>query len=101
MINAGKRFHPMFIYLMFYYVFDTNGNPIAISYMFLPTSDTALCFPSGLTLTSNGSFLISYGDGDVKCKYFTTTKEIIDKMLYRISPFSQYHPSDIIFGMID
>ena len=92
----------MFIYLMFYYVFDTNGNPVAvISYMFLPTSDTALCFPSGLTLTSNGSFIVSYGDGDVKCRYFTTTKEIIDKMLYRISPFLQYHPSDIIFEMID
>lgn len=100
MKNAGKRFHPMFIYLMFFYVFDTNGNPVAISYMFLPTSDTALCFPSGLTLTQDGNFLVSYGDGDVKCKYFTTTKEIINKMLYNIS-LPPYNPNGIIFGMID
>ena len=98
MTLENKKFHPMYVYLMFFYTFNpTNGVVTKISNMFLPQSDYVLCFPSGICKTPNNSFLISYGDSDVKCRFFKTSYvEIVDS-LYNINNIT---PNDIDFQML-
>ena len=86
---------------MFFYVFDKESVVRAISYMFSPPSNSALVFPSGITITQNNDYLISYGDADVRCKYFIATKAEIHPMLYFIGPHDPpLNPADVKFGMI-
>lgn len=100
MWQQAKRFHPGYVYLMFFYLFDKEGIPRAISYMFSPPSDSALVFPSGITITEDNSYLISYGDADVRCKYFLSSQ--IQNMLHPIGPHDlPLNPGDIKFLMID
>jgi hypothetical protein len=98
MTLENKKFHPIYVYLMFFYTFNpVDGGVTKISNMFLPQSDYVLCFPSGISKTPNNSFLISYGDSDVKCRFFKTSYvEIVDS-LYDINNII---PNDIDFKML-
>lgn len=93
MHDSGKKFHPIYIYLMYFYLFDHLGRLTHVSNMFLPRSDTVLCFPSGLTFMSNANVLVSYGDADEKCKCFAMTPEQLEKQLIPVgvAPFIPEH----------
>lgn len=98
MISENKKFHPIYVYLMFFYTFNPqNGDVTNISAMFLPKSDYVLCFPSGITKTENDNFLISYGDSDVKCRFFRTTT---DQILDSITNINNIRPEDMDFLML-
>lgn len=98
MTLENKKFHPIYVYLMFFYTFNPeNGNVKKISNMFLPQSEYVLCFPSGITKTPYNNFLISYGDSDVKCRFFKTSYVKIVNSLYNINNIT---PSDIDFVML-
>lgn len=99
MWDSKKTFHPQFVYMMFLYMFDAdNGNLKSISPMFLPPSKTALCFPSGLSLTSNmASIIVSYGNGDTSCDFFILTGEALLKSLV---PVKDLNPESVLFGMV-
>lgn len=100
MKQEKKILHSEFIYLMFFYIFNQyNGNILMLSHMFLPKSKFALCFPSGLTKTVRGNFLISYGDGDTKCKYLILTKDYIKNLLAYSS--GKFIPSKVEFKMLE
>ena len=102
MHKEGKVFHASYVYLMFFYTFDLEAKVHGISPMFLPPSDTSLCFPSGITLmsnwnTDNPTYMISYGDSDSECKVFYMSHE-------QISKFTKYKqdtpPENIEFMML-
>ena len=65
--------HGKYIYFIFIYVFDKNYNIVKISEPFIPTLRMnhlpyLLAFPTGLCWL-NGKICISYGEGDIKCKF--------------------------------
>ena len=84
---------------MFFYSFDSEtGKLNGISNMFLPPSDTVLCFPSGLTYTEKGDIMVAYGDADAKCKYFTTHVNEVQEFLKNTKKIK---PDDIKFVMAE
>lgn len=83
---------------MFFYTFNPeNGIVTKISSMFLPRSDYVLCFPSGITKSQNNTFIISYGDSDVKCRFFRTS---YDEILNSLQNINDIHPANILFEML-
>ena len=81
MKKQNKQFHPIYVYLMFFYIFDSRTLSLQkISYMFLPYSSTVLCFPSGITQKPNKQFLITYGDADSSSNFFTISSKNILSM---------------------
>ena len=85
MIALGKTFHPVYVYLMFFYSFDMNtGNIVSCSSMFIPFSTGTLCFPSGLTFNNTTrEVILSYGDDDAKCRILLFSIEKIHEVLNR------------------
>jgi len=81
MKQQNKQFHPIYVYLMFFYIFDIKTLSLQkISYMFLPYSSAVLCFPSGITQKPNKQFLITYGDADSSSNFFTISSKNILSM---------------------
>lgn len=98
-VNLKKKLHPMFVYMMYFYAFvPATGKVLAISDIFSPPSDYLLAFPSGLTYTNNlNDMIVSYGEGDVRCKYFTANREQVRGLLkYQTN---QTQPQDVDFIM--
>jgi len=85
-INLNKKFHPIFGYFMFLYIFDAiTGNVLRITDFLLPVySDYVLAFPCGLTTYGDdwkNGIIISFGDHDSKCKMLFVTAETIGEWL--------------------
>ena len=83
--------HPLDIwYLIYFYTFDPQTVQILkISHAFLPPdAEYGLVFASGLTMFDPDTFIVSYGEGDVKMKLMLITKAEIESMLFTtdISP---------------
>lgn len=83
MKKSGKIFHPMYVYLMFFYAFSSkDATVLGVSPMFLPSSNTVLCFPSGFCrMKDPDMYLISYGDADTSCSCFTISEKQLDSIL--------------------
>lgn len=71
---SNMTLHGKYIYLAFLYLLDPQSyRCVAVSDMFIPSSNSnhmpyTLVFPTGLCQSLDGSYLISYGEGDVRCK---------------------------------
>jgi predicted GH43/DUF377 family glycosyl hydrolase len=77
--------HGKYIYFMFLFEYDDKYNILRMSNFFVPTINNNhlpyyLVFPVGL-VEYNNNYLISYGEGDTKCKILTLSKEYITKLL--------------------
>lgn len=87
--NTEINKHGKYIYFMFFFVFDKNYTLKYISNAFIPTDENKshlpylLVFPTNIT-KCNEKYLISYGEGDIKCKLLFLTKQIIDSHLIPI-----------------
>ena len=79
--------HGKYIYMMVIFEFDTAGTIRRISNAFIPTTHCThlpylLCFPMGITYGRNeDEILISYGEGDVRCKIWSLTTENMENLL--------------------
>ena len=82
--NLNMRHHPDMFYLMFFYTFDPiTFTTLKISHAFWPPdTQYGVVFPSGLTMFDDDTFLISYGEGDIKMKCMLITKSEINSMLF-------------------
>lgn len=82
--NLHMRHHPNMFYLMFFYTFDPiTFTTLKISHAFWPPdTQYGVVFPSGLTMFDNDTFLISYGEGDLKMKCMLISKTEINSMLF-------------------
>lgn len=100
--NDTLNKHGKYIYFMFFFVFDKNYNLKYISNAFIPTDENnshlpyLLVFPMGIT-KSNEKYLISYGEGDEKCKLLFLSKNIIDSCLL---PIDSLHPETFNFTFL-
>ena len=94
--SSNKIFHDYYIYLMYFYTFDAYGNVTGISDMFIPQSDGALCFPSGLTYSNTLDIIVSYGDLDNSCNLLFFNNGDVKKMIKRDNK-----PENILFKMLD
>lgn len=97
----GKILHPLYVYVMFFYSFkflDKNISINRISKFYLNGGDTdyALIFPSGLT-KNNDKWIVSYGDGDSKCKLLIYSEDEINSLLIYNN---DNNSSDIMFDYI-
>lgn len=77
--------HGRFIYMMFFFEYSDNNKILRLSNFFIPTNDIntldyLLVFPSGLT-KYNDNYIISYGEGDIRCKMLYLTGSQIDNLL--------------------
>ena len=79
--------HGKYLYFAFFLVFDKEYQIIHLSDFFIPTNSShqshlpyLLVFPTGLT-EYGGNYLISYGEGDVRCKVLELNQAEITRML--------------------
>ena len=88
--NEDLKQHPNALYFMFLYTFDPESLEILeISNCFFPPGATiGIVFPAGLTTTSIGNFLISYGEGDLKCKCMELTIAEVNGLLQKQTEFT-------------
>lgn len=77
-----------YIYMMVIFEFDKTGTIRRISNAFIPTESRCkhlpyfLCFPVGITYGRNeNEILISYGEGDVRCKIWSLTRDNMKDLL--------------------
>ena len=88
--NKTLNKHGKYIYFMFFFVFDKYYNLKYLSNAFIPTDEHnshlpyLLVFPTGIT-KFNDKYIISYGEGDVKCKLLCLSKDTIDMSLININ----------------
>lgn len=91
--------HGKYIYFMFFFVFDKNYDLKYISNAFIPTDINnshlpyLLVFPTGITQFYD-KYIISYGEGDEKCKLLSLSKNIIDTCLL---PINDLYPETFDF----
>ena len=79
--------HGAFIYFVYIFLFDSHYNIIRISKPFIPTTNQShlpyvLAYPAGIAadpVTNN--IIISYGEGDCKCKLLILKSDIVDDLL--------------------
>lgn len=99
MVKNGKKFHPLLVYMMFIYEFESTHpyDITRVSPMFIPKSDYTLCFPTNLTYSHKlERYIISYGDHDTACNMLVmTSKEINDSL----EPIVK--PRDVRFMMVN
>lgn len=87
--NTKINKHGKYIYFMFFFVFDKNYTLKYISNAFIPSDEHnshlpyLLVFPTNIT-KYNEKYLISYGEGDIKCKLLFLSKKTIDSHLIPI-----------------
>lgn len=77
----------MFYYFMYFYTFDRDTFEIMrMSQSFTPTPHDPywLVFAAGITYAPYDSFMISYGEGDIRCKVITLSRKMIESMLLPI-----------------
>lgn len=72
-LNKNIKLHGHLIYFFYFYVFDDKHNVISISNAFIPSyfnnhDPYYLVFPIGFTKYKHDIFIISYGEGDARCK---------------------------------
>ena len=85
--------HGKYIYMMFLFEFDDNYNVTRISNSFIPTDENEchlpyhVVFPTGLCI-NNDNVLISYGEGDTRCKLIVLHDNQIESLLYNIETLS-------------
>ena len=76
--NSSMIRHPAHntFYLMYFYTFNPSTLDIVkVSYSFLPPNvEYGVVFPCGLTLFSSDTYLISYGEADMKMKILAITR---------------------------
>lgn len=87
--------HGKYIYMMIIFEFDGDGRIRRISNAFIPTESRSrhlpylLCFPVGITHGRNDEeILISYGEGDVRCKIWSLTRDNMENLLFTEEEFS-------------
>ena len=70
-------------YLMYFYTFNPQTfDIIKVSHSFLPPgTEYGVVFPCGLTMFDSNTFLISYGEADMKMKLLTISRKEIEEML--------------------
>jgi hypothetical protein len=79
--------HGKFIYFLFFIEFTASYEITRLSSAFIPTDDNSphspflLCFSTGLTRYKD-KYILSYGEGDVRTKFFTFTSFFLENMLY-------------------
>lgn len=79
--------HGKYIYFMFFFEFNADYKITRISNCFIPTQAQRhlpylLTFPCGFTADPERyNFWLSYGEGDVRCKILTMTRDDIDNLL--------------------
>lgn len=79
------KMHGKFIYFMFFYTFKNNTIK-RFSYPFIfkdYDSKYLLVFPISI-IKENDFFVISYGDGDISCKYLILDHQQIENLLWPI-----------------
>ena len=99
MVKDGKKFHPLLVYMMFIYEFESTPpyDITRVSPMFIPESDYTLCFPTNLTYSHQlKEYIISYGDHDTACNMMVMTPDEIQDALEPI-----VSPSDVRFMMVN
>lgn len=81
--------HGKYVYFMFLFEFNSHYQITRISHCFIPTDNTAshlpylLAFPSGFTADPERyHFWLSYGEGDVRCKVLTFSRDDLDNLLF-------------------
>lgn len=95
-IKESDYNYTQYVYYMFFYTFDpANGEVYSISEMFIPTCDIndssshvpyLMVFPMAL-IEWDDKYIVSYGEGDIRCKILTINKEDVSKMLKDIRLF--------------
>lgn len=99
MIKENKGFHPIFVYLMFLYEFNSiyPYDITRVSPMFIPSSNYTLSFPTNLTFSPKlGSYIISYGDHDSLCNMLVMTEKEVEQSL---GPLTD--PKNVRFLMVN
>lgn len=78
----NKILHGHLLYFFFFYKFDENYNITHMSNALMPyDKHYLLAFPIGFTKYKHDIFIISYGEGDAKCKLmYLHINEIMDKL---------------------
>jgi hypothetical protein len=101
-----QKLHNKFLYFMFFVRLDKCFNVTHLSNAFIPTDATrtshypfALVFPCGLYVDqSNNSALVSYGEGDVRCKIMKLYSHEIHRLLVPVGAITptnyDYYISD-------
>jgi hypothetical protein len=74
--------HAIYMYFMFFYKFDLNGNITHVTNFLLPYNyePYSLVFASGLTMYDQNTVVVSYGVADVQCKLAFFTFDVINKL---------------------
>jgi predicted GH43/DUF377 family glycosyl hydrolase len=94
-INTINNFLKDYIYFMFFYTFcPTTGKVFGVSDMFIPIEDIEkidylLVFPTSLIDFNQHQYIISYGEGDIRCKLCIFDKK--DLILYKLSDITGEH----------
>ena len=83
--NKNIKHHGKYIYFAAFYEFDDNMNITRVSNPFIPTyfSDHLpylLCMPTGL-MHFNKKIMLSYGEGDCKCKMIVLRLDEVEQLL--------------------
>lgn len=83
--NRDLLSHPAVAYLMFFYTFNpVTLEILEISNSFIPpTTKDGVVFPAGLTQIDEDTFMVSYGEGDFKCKFMSFRRDEIDEYLIK------------------
>lgn len=92
-LNSLGKLHGKFLYFMFFMRLDSSLNVTHLSNAFIPTdtnetshSPFALVFPCGLHVNnSNHSVIVSYGEGDVRCKLLTLSNQEMHRLLVPVN----------------
>ena len=81
--------HGKYVYFMFFFEFNSDYKITRISHCYLPTDNAnshlpyLLTFPSGWTADPERyHFWLSYGEGDVRCKVLTMSRDDVDNLLF-------------------
>ena len=80
--------HGKFIYYMMLLEFTDQYQVTRISHGFIPTDDQQchlpylLCFSTGLTGYGDNKIIMTYGEGDTKCKLLVMDHDTVENLLY-------------------
>lgn len=88
MVNWSRVYkHGKFIYYMMLYEFDDSYRITRVSNGFIPTDDESchlpylLCFSTGMTRHTDDKIILTFGEGDTRCKALVLDPDDVDNML--------------------
>lgn len=94
-INVDEIYwHGRYLYFLFFYEFDEYYQIHRVSHALYPTDGSChvpyvVCFPSGLSYGVNSAeILLSYGEGDVRCKVLSLHIDELEDLLFPVHQHS-------------